>query len=106
MSLDNAFHLLLNLHSRQVSLERPGKEAISIKITPSNYFRNLSAPEEIIVEGREFIVTKRSLDAQSFGPPKRGDRITDSDLGLSVITEVREIFAFGGEIIGYRLRTS
>jgi hypothetical protein len=104
MSLDNAFNILLQLHSRQVTLERPGGLSIVLRMTPSNYFRNLSAPEEMVIEGREFVVSRKSLE--TFGNIKRGDRITDAELGLSVVSEVREVYAFGGKIIGFRVRTS
>lgn len=104
MSLENGFNQLLRIHSRQVTLERPGVLTISLRVTPSNYFRNLSATEEMVIEGREFVVSKSALEG--FGPPKRGDRLYDGELGLSVISEVRELFGFGGSILGYRLRTS
>ena len=79
---------------------------LPIRVTPSNYFRNLAAPEEIVIEGREFVISKQNLDSVYFPAPKRGDRITDPDIGLSVISEVREMFDFGGAIIGYRIRSS
>jgi hypothetical protein len=104
VSLENAFNLILKLHSREVTLERPGRSTIQIRMTPSNYFRNLSGIEEMVIEGREFVVSKRALG--DFGHPKRGDRIIDPELGLSVVSEAREIFSLGGNIIGYRLRTS
>ena len=104
--LANAFNTLLSLHSRTVTLERPGVKTVTIKVTPSNYFRNLAGPEEIVIEGKEFVISKTFLDAVEFGVPKRGDRITDAQTGLAVISEVREMFAFGGTIIGFRVRTS
>jgi hypothetical protein len=109
--LANAFNFLINLHSRSVTIERPGDEeteikAVSIRITPANYFRNLSAPEEIVVEGKEFLVSKEALNSVSFPMPKRGDILDDSETGTSTISEVREVYDFGGTIMGYRLRTS
>lgn len=106
MNLENAFNMLLKLHSRQVELTRPNEKTVSIKIAPSNFFRNLEGPEEIVFEGREFVIPRRQLDAVEFGIPKRGDRINDPEVGLSVVSEVREMFAFGGKVIGYRVRTS
>lgn len=77
-----------------------------IKVTPSNYFRNLAMPEEVVVEGREFIIAKADLETIGYPLPKRGDRLQDSEIGISVISEVREIFDFGGSIMGYRIRSS
>lgn len=109
--LSNAFNFLIQLHSRGVTIERPGDgeeaiSAVSIKITPANYFRNLSAPEEIVVEGKEFIVSKETLSSANYPTPKRGDILDDSETGTSTISEVREVYDFGGAIMGYRLRTS
>lgn len=107
MSIKNAFHYLINLHSREVTISRPGSALTGIiKITPSNYFRHLQGPEETVIGGREFIVSKKSLDEISFPVPKRGDRFEDAELGINVISEVRELFDFGGALIGFRIRTS
>lgn len=107
MSIKSAFNLMLKLHSRQVTIARPGTAFTgTVKLAPSNYFRNLQGPEETVIHGREYIVSKVDLDAISFPVPKRGDRLTDVDLGISTITEVRELFDFGGAILGFRIRTS
>lgn len=106
-NLSNAFHTLLMLHSRSMTIERPGQYGpFTIKASPANYFRNLAGPEEAAIEGREFVVSKKALDDVSFPAPRRGDRLEDADTGLNMISEVREMYGFGGTIIGYRLRTS
>jgi hypothetical protein len=106
-NLANAFNQLLGIHFRTVTITRPGGPGpFTIKITPSNYSRNLAGPEEIAIEGREYVVAKAALDAVSFPMPKRGDRLTDPDLGTHVVSEVRELLGFGGAIVGYRLRCS
>lgn len=107
-NLANAFRQLLGIHSRTITLERLGTVPLSVtvKVTPANYSRNLAGPEEIIIEGREYVVAKGNLDDVSFPMPKRGDRIKDPDIGVHVISEVRELYGFGGTIIGYRLRCS
>ena len=88
-----------------MTLSRPGTAlSFEVKVTPSNYSRNLSAPEEIVIEGREYILGKQNLDEVGFPVPKRGDRLTDPELGVNVISEVRELFNYGGEIMGYRVR--
>lgn len=106
--IGNAFNQLLFLHSRDATIERLGTGAIApvgIKISPSNYYRNMQGPEETTMKGREFVISKTSLDAVSFPRPKRGDVIKDVDLGKNTISEVREMFDFGGNILGYRVRT-
>lgn len=83
-----------------------GISATPIRVTTSNYFRNLEAVEETVFTGREFVISKQVLDAAFYPTPKRGDRIKDEDLGVSTVTEVREMSGLGGAIIGYRVRTS
>lgn len=83
-----------------------GINATAIRVAPANYFRNLSGPGETIIEGKEFVISKNSLDIVSFPPPRRGDRIKDSESGINTISEVREMHGFGGSIIGYRVRTN
>lgn len=105
MTLANAFNSLLFMHSRPATIERPASiTAKNIKISPSNFFRNLQGPEEIVMEGREFVISKNVLDEAGYPVPKRGDRIKDQDLQINTIREVREMFDFGGAIIGYRVR--
>lgn len=108
MSLSGAFNSLLFLHSRTVTIERPGKitPAVSIEISPSNYFRNLAGPSDVVIEGREFVISKKVLQNASYPAPKRGDRINDPDTGLMMVSEVQEMYDLGGAIIGYRIRTS
>jgi hypothetical protein len=104
--LSAAFNLLLSKHGRSVQIFRDDElTAVSIRVTPANYFRNLAAPEEIIVEGYEFVVSKSVLQAANFPKPKRGDVIKDPEIGYRTISEVREMFDFGGSIMGYRVRT-
>ena len=105
MSISNAFNYLVNLQGRKMNLEKAdGSVNLPVKAALSNYFRNLAGPEEVIIEGREFVVAKRDLT--EFGVPQRGDRIIDDELGDNAIKEVRPMASLGGEIIGYRLRTS
>ena len=106
-NLANAFHQLLGLHSRMMTIERPGGPGpFNIRVTPSNYSRNLAGPEEVIVEGREFVISKKALEDISFPPLRRGDRLKDPELGSHIVSEVRELLGFGGAIVGYRIRCS
>lgn len=63
--LAEAFNAVLALHSRAAVHRRlnSGNTSIAenIKITPSNYFRNLEGPSATIIKGREFIVSRASL---------------------------------------------
>jgi len=106
MSLKNAFNTLLFIHKREVTIERPTSiTAVTIFVSPSNYSRNLQGPEEIVMDGREFVVSLKSLSDVNYPMPKRGDRIKDPQLGVCTVTEVREMYDFGGNILGYRIRT-
>jgi hypothetical protein len=105
-TLSSAFDLLVGSYGRKVTIERPDEiSPTNIKIMPSNYFRNLAGPEETIVTGAEFIVSKSNLVESNFPRPKRGDVISDDEMGYLTISEVREMFDLGGAIMGYRLRT-
>lgn len=103
MSINDAFGLLLKHHRRQVLIGRPGVAGVSTYVTPSNYFRSAEGPGEVSVEGREFVIDANDLAAISH-TLRRGDVIADSELGECVVTEIREMFGFGGGIIGYRVR--
>lgn len=108
MSIKAAFNLLLKTHSRPAIIERPRAVpalTAAIRISPSNYFRHLEAVEKIVSTGREFIISKDTLTAASYPLPKRGDKLTDPDLGIMTLTEVREMYDLGGSIIGYRVRS-
>jgi hypothetical protein len=106
--LKSALNAMLALHSRSVTIKRIGNVTVTatIKISPSNYFRNLAGDSEIVIAGREFVIGKDNLDAALFPTPLRGDKIVDSDFGTVTISEVREMFDVGGAIIAYRVRTS
>lgn len=104
MSLSDAFNGLLALHQRPMTLTR-GDDSIEIYASPSNYSRNLAGPSETVIEGREFVISKKQMQ-DPFTLLKRGDRLTDSELGTFAISEIIEMYALGGEIIGWRVRTS
>lgn len=105
-TLKSAFNNLLSLQSRTMTYEPRETTAPSfeVKVAPSNYFRNLAGPEEIVIEGQEFVIAREFLG--SYGVPKRGDTLIDDELGVNTITEVRPMMDLGGGIIGYRVRTS
>lgn len=82
-----------------------GISATQISVAPSNYFRNLSGPEQTTIEGTEFVISKSGLDLVFFPAPKKGDRLKDNELGTFVINEVRPMFGLAGVTVGYRVRT-
>jgi len=106
MSFDlvSAFNRALAVQARPITLhDIPNALQVNITAAPANYFRNLAGPEESISIGREFVISKRDLDAVSFGAPKRGHKLIDADFGYLTITEIREMVILG-EIAGYRVR--
>jgi hypothetical protein len=105
--LKSAFNLLLSVHGIQVTIKRLGTPDISasVKVAASNYFRNLEAPSETVIRGREFIISKEALDLVGFPKPLRGDRIVHPESGTLIISEVIEMNDIGSVVIGYRVRT-
>lgn len=103
-NLLSGFEFIISLQGRDVTFERL-PTSVTVKMAPSNYFRNFTGPEEMVIEGKEFVVSKRALDAQSFPTPRRGDVIYDPEIGDNTVSEVKELFILG-KLAGYRLRTS
>lgn len=101
--IGDAFNLLLAVHKRAVTLKRDAA-TLAVFVSPSNYSRNLAGPSDMAIEGREFIISRAQLTGV-FTTIKRGDRIVDAELGNMSIDEIREMYDFGGAIIGYRLTT-
>lgn len=95
---------MVNMQGRYMTLEKADfSQTTLIKTAPSNYFRNMAMPEEVISESREFIISKDSLGV--FGDPSRGDRLIDDDLKINTIREIKEMYDLGGAVIGFRVRT-
>ena len=101
-----AFNSMLGIHYRTMTLKRLGSPgySITVKATPSNYFRNLETAGDVTAEGREFIISKSQIEGTAVDKIKKGDRLSDTELGEMTITEAREMFDLGGEIMGFRLR--
>ena len=104
MSLSDAFNALLTIQSQTMTLKRDTLTA-TVKMAPSNFFRNLDGPANIVVDGREFVLSKKELDSTAFGMIKRGDKIISAESGTSMIDTIREMYDIGGKVIGYRIRT-
>lgn len=107
MSLRQALDMMLSTHKREVTLIRKGTpdQTYTINVTPSNYGRTIEVSNNVVSHGREFIISRTSLEKASFTLPlKRGDRIVDTELGTSVIDTVIELPDLGGAIMAYRVR--
>lgn len=103
--LINAAKKVLKLQQRDATIERPGNLGpFNLKVTPSNYFRNMEGPSYTAIEGREFIIFKEDLSNISYPEPIRGDVIRNTETGKHTITEVREM-TFLSIIGAYRVRT-
>jgi hypothetical protein len=109
MSVRAALDIMLSIHGREMTITRTTAEGDltgTIRLAPSNYFRNLAGPDAVTMEGKEFVISKTALTSAGFTNLKKGDRLTDSEIGINVISEIREMFDIGGVIMGYRIRTS
>lgn len=107
--LESAFNLLLNLKKFPATIERPTQALgpFPINISPGNYFRHLQGPEETVISGHEFVLSAEELRGSTLPmPPKIGDIIEAPELGLMSVSEVIPLYALGGNILGYRIRTS
>jgi hypothetical protein len=89
-----------------VTLERPGGLSVQVKMALSNYSRNLESVQRTVVVGREFVVSKASLDEVSFPKIRRGDRIVSSSFGDNTVADIVEMVDMGSNVIGFRIRTA
>ena len=104
-NLQGAFDTLIALVGREMVIERMGQYSpLTVKVAMSNYFRDFDAPANVVIEGRELVMSVRSIKDTDYHPPKRGDRIDDSEIGEQMVKDVREMFGIKGEILGYRIR--
>lgn len=104
MSLRDAFRSLLHFRKRAVTIGRPGGDGLATFITPSNFSRQTFAPADMVIKGRQFIITKENADIL-IDPIRRGDTIVDTELGTLTIKDVEEMFDESAKIIGYRITT-
>jgi len=104
-NLQSAFEMALRLQERSVTFHQISTDReVSLKMAPSNYFRNYNLPEEIVTEGREWVMSKSEFDnAGLTGEPRRGDKVVDSVFEVGTVREVRQLSA-GGVVLGFRIR--
>ncbi len=104
-NLEGAFNLIIATQGRTVDLEdMDTATTVEVTAAPANMFRNFSGTEEMVIEGREFILSKAQLDERSAPTLQRGVRINDPEFGSETITYVKEMVVLG-KILGYRVRT-
>lgn len=102
--LSEAFSSILSLTKRSMTIERKGiHSSENIYASLSNYSRNMGIVEDVVTKGREFVIDIKDL-SNNYTPPKRGDILTDSNLGRMVIVESNEMPSLNGDILGYRIR--
>lgn len=109
MSLQSFFLQLLTLKKRTVTITRPGNTPItgSIIVHPCVYSRFIEASGDITVQGHEFIITIGEIaKITNLNTIKKGDKLTDTELGIMTIKDPEAMFDLGGAIIAYRCRTS
>lgn len=104
VNLEGAFNLALDIQVKDMEYYQVNTDTtITIKVAPSNYYRNHAMLEEMISEGREFVVSKKTFEGSFSGQPVRGDRLIGANTGNYTIRDVREMTVMG-VIVGYRLR--
>ena len=100
MSLKSAFNFALKFNSISATITRRVDATVhDVKITSSNYFRNMSGMEELVYRGREFVISKEYLEGIDL---RRGDTLT-SELGTFSLDTISEMIILG-EIVGFRIR--
>ena len=107
LNLEAAFNTMIQFASGGVKAtlkDLDSSTTAEVMVAKSNYFRNFSGPEEITFKGREYVVSKKMLDAAGFPIPKRGHKISHPDLGNGTISESDPMIVMG-QVLGYRIRT-
>ena len=104
----SAFNVMLGISSRAATLkDRKNSLDYNIQISPSNYFRNLVGPEEIQIEGSEFVISDNVLSMSGLvGEIKRGMQIIDVTRNneTHTIGTVKPLYIMGN-LVGFRVRT-
>ena len=103
-NLEGAFNFVLRFQSKTITYYQVSSDTEdTITLAPSNYFRNHEMLEEMVSEGREYVISKKIFNDTFTGEPVRGDRIIDGDVGNLTIRDIREMSVFG-KVVGYRVR--
>jgi len=105
MSLSNAFNSILANVTSDFDWYRGNVVFNNVKMALSNYSRNKNGPEEITMEGREFVISFKETE-NTHGRPKKGDIFVSTSYGENMVDSLEELRGLKGEILGYRVRTN
>ena len=105
MSLSDAFNAILSNVTSPFEWHRGAVVYTDVKLAVSNYSRNRNGPEEITMEGREFVMSIKET-INTHGRPKRGDILVSDSNGENMVESIEEMRGLKGEILGYRIRTT
>lgn len=104
VNLEGAFNMALAIQEKDMEYYQVSTDTtITIKVAPSNYYRNHEMLEEMVSEGREFVISRQTFEESFTGQPVRGDRLIAANTGNYTVREIREMQVLGS-IVGYRLR--
>lgn len=109
--IKDAFNALLGMTAKQVTIKRLSDSGDdfsgTIRAAYSNFFRNQEGPANSTFEGREFVISKKSVIEAGLTSILKNDRLVfpDEEVQEVTIDSVREMTDIGGEIIGYRVTT-
>jgi hypothetical protein len=109
MSLQNAFDFVFSLKAKTYEVtDRDTPATYSLKLAPSNFFRDFAGPEQVSYPGREFVVSGTAItEAAITNGLKKGFVIKDTQTNeIYIIEEIREMYEFNAKIVGYRIRTN
>lgn len=106
INLESAFNYVISLKGKPLTLHDLETDTqVTFKIAKANYFRNLQGMEEITIKGREFVISKKLLEDSGFPGLEKNTRIIDGSSSFT-ITEIEEMEALEGQVLGYRVKTS
>jgi hypothetical protein len=100
--LEDAFNNLLRLKQMSATLNRDA-DTSNVLVSPSSYSRSMAGPSNVEIEGDEFVLSKRNLEAP-LTEPKRGDRLVVGGNFYS-ITHIIPLYNVGGTVMGWRMRS-
>lgn len=110
MSLKNAFLFMLNMQGQTTQFWRPpsvGSSTVTktpIRAAISNAPRTIQGPENLVIKGREFVLSFDDVALASLSPAiRRGDKLEYPGYPIMTISEVTEMPDIGGLIMGYRV---
>ena len=97
VNLQGSFDFILDLKGKNVQLKDVDNDiTIPVKAAQSNYFRNFTSAEELIVPGREFVISNTDIKGSAIPVIEEKMRLIDGTQEF-IITEIREMAGLKGE---------